>query len=77
LFFIYTPQLEQLVAVQPAQEEAPAERLTVSPPPPLLTNPHADIRRFTFALPQSGQTGRSFAMTIISNRWLHFSHVYS
>jgi hypothetical protein len=42
------PQLPQLVALHPVHDDAPADRLTVSPPPPLLTNPQADIIRLTF-----------------------------
>jgi hypothetical protein len=42
------------VAAHPPQEESAAERLTVSPPAPLLMNPQADIRRFTFVPSQEG-----------------------
>jgi len=77
LFFIYTPQLVQLDALQPEQDEAPAEALTVSPPLPLLTKPQADKRRFTLTFPQVGQAGLSWPITSISNFLLHFSQVYS
>jgi hypothetical protein len=75
--FIYTPQLEQLVELQPEHEEAPAEALTVSPPLPLLTNPHEDINRFTFILPQEGHAGLSLPRIRISNFLSHFSQLYS
>jgi hypothetical protein len=75
--FIYTPQLEQLVELQPAQDEAPADAPTVSPLLPLLTKPHEDINRLTFLLPHLGHTGLSLPMIKISNFLLHFSHVYS
>jgi hypothetical protein len=75
--FIYTPQLEQLVELHPVQDEAPADALTVSPPLPLLTKPHEDIRRLTFLLPQAGQVGLSLPMIKISNFLSHFSQLYS
>jgi len=61
------------VAEQPLQEEAPADRLTVWPLPDLLTNPHADITRFTFSLLQSGQLGDSEPNTRHSKVLLHLS----
>jgi hypothetical protein len=53
------PQEEQLVAEQPAQEETPAELETVSPPPPLLTNPQADSSLFTSLDAHLGHSGLS------------------
>jgi hypothetical protein len=48
------PHPPQLVALHPPQEEpTEAEELTVSPPPPLQTNPQADMSRLTFGLPQA------------------------
>jgi hypothetical protein len=73
----YTPQLEQFEVLHPAHEDAPAEALVVSPPPPLLTNPQADMRRLTFKLPQPGHFGLSLPMIRISNFLSHFLHVYS
>jgi hypothetical protein len=58
---------------QPLHPDAPAELDTVSPPPPLDTNPQADIILFTFLLLQLGQSGFSLPKTRYSNSWLHFS----
>jgi hypothetical protein len=66
------PHPAQLPAEQPLQEEADADVRTVSPPPPLLTNPQADISLLTFLLLQLGQTGLSLPKTRYSNSWLHF-----
>jgi hypothetical protein len=61
------------VAEQPLQEEAPADLLTVCPPPDLLTNPQAESTRFTFLLLQSGQEGVSLPSTSVSKVLLHLS----
>jgi hypothetical protein len=37
------PHVEQLEAEQPLHPDVEAEALTVSPPVPLLKNPHTDI----------------------------------
>jgi len=57
--------------VQPLQEEAPADRLTVWPPPDLLTNPQADITRWIFSLLQVGQLGVSEPNTRHSKVFWH------
>jgi len=71
------PQPAQLEAEQPPQAEAPADALTVSPPPPLVTNPQADISRHTFALPHAGQSGFSLPNTSCSNSRPHALQWYS
>jgi hypothetical protein len=71
------PQLEQLVAEQPPHAEAPAELETVSPLPPLETNPHADISRRTSAFLHAGQSGVSFPKTRVSNSFPHALQTYS
>jgi len=60
------PQLEQLEALQPLQEDD-AEELTVLPPAPLETNPQADMSLHTLVLSQSGQAGVSWPNTRHSN----------
>jgi hypothetical protein len=72
MIFHYAPQLEQLDEVHPVQDDAPAERLAVTPPSPLLTNPQADIRRFTDDAPQAGHTGTSRPIIRASNFLSHF-----
>jgi len=52
-------QLEQLVAAHPLHADEEAEEDTVSPPVPLLTNPHADISLNTSLLLHKGQSGFS------------------
>jgi len=66
------PHPAQLPAEQPLQEDAEAEVRMVSPLPPLLTNPQADISLLTFLLLQLGQKGLSLPKTRYSNSWLHF-----
>jgi len=66
-----------LVEWQPVQEAAPADALTVSPPLPLLTKAHDDIKRFTFMLPQQGHAGLSLSMIRTSKFLLHFLQLYS
>jgi len=46
--------------VHPLHDESAAELLTVSPPPPLLIKPQADISLLTFLLLHEGQLGFSF-----------------
>jgi hypothetical protein len=67
------PQLVQLVALHPVHDDAPADRLTVSPPPLLLTNPQADIIRLTFRFPHFGHSGLSLPMIRHSNFLSHAS----
>jgi hypothetical protein len=66
------PQEEQLEAVQPLQDEVPAEARVVSPPLPLLRKPQADMRRQTSPLSQWLQVGFSFPKTRHSNSLPHF-----
>jgi hypothetical protein len=62
------------VALHPLQLLVPAAAFTVSPPLPLLRNPHADISLFTFLLLHAGHSGRSFdPKTRYSNLLSHFS----
>ena len=68
----HAPQLEQLDELHAAQDEAPAELLTVSPPLPLLTKPQADIRRLTDNAPQPGHFGISLPRIRVSNFLSHF-----
>jgi hypothetical protein len=63
----------QLVALHPLHDDAPADRLTVSPPPPLLTKPQADIIRLTFRFPHAGHFGLSLPMIRHSNFLSHAS----
>jgi hypothetical protein len=65
------------VAAHPPQEEAPAERLTVSPLPDLLRKPQADMRRSTFSPLHLGQDGFSLPKTRHSKSWLQPSQWYS
>jgi len=51
----------QLPAEHPLQDD-PADADTVSPPPPLLTNPQADINLVTFWLLQALHSGLSDPM---------------
>jgi hypothetical protein len=53
------PHVEQLVAAHPLQPDAPADRLTVSPPFPLAINPQTDICLHTSSLLHAGQSGFS------------------
>jgi hypothetical protein len=71
------PHPAQLPAEQPLQEDAEADVRTVSPLPPLLTNPQADIILPTFLLLQPGQLGLSLPKTRYSNSSLHFLQRYS
>jgi hypothetical protein len=66
----------QLPAEQPLQDE-PADEDTVSPPPPLLTNPQADINLVTFLLLQVVHSGLSDPMIRHSKFLSHFSQWYS
>jgi len=72
VIFHYDPQLEQLDELHPAQDDDPAEWLTVSPPPPLLTKPQADISRLTDDALQSGHLGISRPIIRASNFLSHF-----
>jgi hypothetical protein len=65
------------VAAHPVQDEAPAERLTVSPLPDLLKKPQADMRRSTFSQLHLGQHGFSLPKTRHSKSWLQPSQWYS
>jgi hypothetical protein len=65
------PQLEQLVAEHPVQEEAPADLPTVSPPLPLERNPQTDICLQTSSLLHSGQSGCSEPKTRLSKSIPH------
>jgi hypothetical protein len=65
------------VAAHPPQDEAPAERLTVSPLPDLLKKPQADMSRSTFSQLHLGQQGFSFPKTRHSKSWLQASQWYS
>jgi hypothetical protein len=71
------PQVAQLVAAHPPQEDADAEARVVSPPPPLLTKPQEDMRRVTFLLLQEGQSGFSDPKISFSKFSLHSSQQYS
>jgi hypothetical protein len=66
----------QLPAEQPLQDE-PADEDTVSPPPPLLTNPHEDISLVTFLLLQVVHSGLSDPMIKHSKSLSHLSQWYS
>jgi hypothetical protein len=69
---IYTPQLEQLVAEQPLQEDD--EEVTVSPPLPFDLKEHADITRLISLLPQDvHSSGFSCPKTRYSKFVLHSS----
>jgi hypothetical protein len=71
------PQVAQLVAAHPPQEDADAEARVVSPPPPLLTKPQQDMRRITFLLLQEGQSGFSDPKISFSKFSLQSSQQYS
>ena len=71
------PQVAQLVAAHPPQEDADADARVVSPPPPLLTKPQVDMRRVTFLLLQEGQSGVSDPKTSFSKLSSQFSQQYS
>jgi hypothetical protein len=62
----------QLVVEQPLQDE-PADDDTVSPPPPLLTKPQADMSFFTFLLVHPEHSGVSLPMIRHSKFSPHFS----
>jgi hypothetical protein len=66
-----------LEALQPLQEEADADELTVCPPAPFETNPQADISLLTLVLSQSGQAGVSRPNTRRSNWQPQPLHWYS
>jgi hypothetical protein len=69
---IYTPQLEQLVAEHPLQEDD--EEATVSPLLPFDLKEHADINRLIFVLPQDVHaSGFSCPKTRYSKFALHSS----
>jgi hypothetical protein len=62
----------QLLAEQPLQDD-PADEDTVSPPPPLLTKPQADMSLVTFLLLQVVHCGVSDPMIRHSKFLPHFS----
>jgi hypothetical protein len=68
----YCPQVAQLVAAHPPQDD-PAEEETVSPLPPLLTKPQTDISLRTFLLLHERQFGFSFPNTKYSKSMPHLS----
>jgi hypothetical protein len=62
----------QLLAAQPLHDE-PADDETVSPPPPLLTKPQADMSFLTFLLVHEEHSGESSPMIKHSKFSPHFS----